>query len=124
MAGNSGANGAPTVLNEFLRHQIRELRHAYLERGRRFGMLDPRRLELAWTDAVRSWLGRKEPETEQLMDDLTAELRLRGIEPPYQDIEADLAARWRLTKPADRQKAQKRLARSVGKFARDSQSSS
>ncbi len=120
MAGNSGANGAPTVLHEFLQHQIREFRQGYLARGRRFGMLDPQRLGQAWTDAVRSWLAHKESAAEQLMDDLTAELRLRGIEPPYQEIEADLAARWQQTGPADRQKAQKRLARSVGKFVRDS----
>jgi hypothetical protein len=123
MAGRSGANGAPTVLHEFLQHQIREFRQAYLARGRRFGMLDPQRLSLAWTEAVRSWLTRKEPAAEQLMDDLTAELRLRGIEPPYREIEADLAARWQQARPADRQKAQKRLARSVGKFARDSRTS-
>jgi hypothetical protein len=123
MAGKPGANGAPTVLHEFLQHQIREFRQTYLARGRRFGMLDPQRLELAWTDAVRSWLACKEPAAEQLMDDLTAELRLRGIEPPYQEIEADLAARWAQTTPADRGKAQKRLARSVGRFVRNSRSS-
>ena len=38
-------------------------------------------------------------------------------------IEADLAAHWQQTRPADRQKVQKRLARSVGKFVRNSRSS-
>jgi hypothetical protein len=35
------------------------------------------------TLGVKNWLARKDRASEITMDDLTAELRLRGLEPPY-----------------------------------------
>jgi hypothetical protein len=44
-----------------------------------------------WIIAVRSWLARKDRANERDMDDLAAELRLRGLEPPYDAVEQELA---------------------------------
>src|SRR5262249_7224464 len=40
-----------------------------------------------WITAVRSWLAHKDHTKERTMDDLAAELRLRGLEPPYLAVE-------------------------------------
>jgi hypothetical protein len=46
--------------------------------GRRFAKLDVERLNTDWIGAVRSWLAHKHRTKKQMMDDLAAELRLRG----------------------------------------------
>ena len=51
----------------------------YLARGRRFTKLDVRQLTEGWITTVRSWLAHKDHTKERMMDDLAAELRLRGL---------------------------------------------
>jgi hypothetical protein len=55
-----------------------------------------------------------------MMDDLAAELRLRGIEPPYVAVEHELADRPAQTKETERKKVLRAVAR--GNFMRENQS--
>ena len=79
----------------FLQRRSIEQRRSYLARGRRFVVLDVVQLSKSWTTAVKNWLARKDRASEITMDDLTAELRLRGLEPPYGAVKQD----WPLASP-------------------------
>jgi len=52
------------------------------------------------------------------MDDLTAELRLRGLEPPYEAITQELAIRFAGTDEVANQKVVREFARQIGTFVR------
>jgi hypothetical protein len=54
------------------------------------------------------------------MDDLTAELRLRGLEPPYDAVERELATRFARMNEATQKKAGREFARQIGIFMRES----
>src|SRR4030095_2471865 len=92
-----------------------------LARGRRFAKLDIGRLNNDWIIAVRSWLAHKGRTKERMMDDLTAELRLRGLEPPYGAVEQELADRSAQTNGAERKKTVREVAREIGEFMRENQ---
>jgi hypothetical protein len=81
------------VVNAFLQHKSMQQIQDYLARGRRFARLDVERLNTDWIIAVRSWLAHKDRTKERMMDDLAAELRLRGLEPPYGTVKQELADR-------------------------------
>ena len=56
-----------------------------------------------------------------MMDDLAAELRLRGIEPPYVAVEHELADRSAQTKETKRKKVLRAVAREIDEFMRENQ---
>jgi len=85
---------AKTNIHDFLQRRNIEQKRKYLARGRRFVVLDAGQLGKSWVAAVRNWLARKDRAAEVTMDDLTAELRLRGLEPPYEAIKHELALRF------------------------------
>jgi len=91
----------------------------YLARGRRFAKLDVGQLKEDWIIAVRSWLAHKDRTAERMMDGLAAELRLRGLEPPYGAVEQELADRSAQTKETERKKALREVAREIGEFMRE-----
>jgi hypothetical protein len=51
-----------------------------------------------------------------MMDDLAAELRLRGLELPYDAIEQELAECARQTNRAERKRTLREIAREIGMF--------
>jgi hypothetical protein len=53
------------------------------------------------------------------MDDLTAELRLRGLEPPYNAVKQELAARFARINEVAQNKAEREFARQVSMFRRE-----
>jgi hypothetical protein len=110
---------AGAILNAFLQHKSMEQMQDYLARGRRLAKLDIGRLNEDWVIAVRSWLAHKHRTKERLMDDLAAELRLRGLEPPYSAVERDLADRSAQTNEAKRKKTVRKVAREIGEFMRE-----
>jgi hypothetical protein len=65
-----------------------------------------------WIIAVRSWLARKDRANERDMDDLAAELRLRGLEPPYDAVEQELADLSAQTN----EKTLREIAREIAEF--------
>ena len=80
------------IVNGFLQHKSLEQTQDYLARGRRFAKLDVEQLNEDWINAVRGWLAHKDRTNERMMDDLAAELRLRGVEPAYAAVEQELSS--------------------------------
>ena len=109
------------IVNAFLQHKRMEQMQAYLARGRRFAKLGVERLNEDWVIAVSSWLAHKHRTKERLMDDLAAELRLRGLEPPYGAVEQELADRSAQTKETERKKVLRAVAWEIGEFMRENQ---
>jgi hypothetical protein len=114
-----GPRDPEAIANAFLQHKSMERTQDYLARGRRFANLDVGRLNKDWIIAVRSWLAHKYRTKERMMDDLAAELRLRGLEPPYGAVEGDLVDRSAQTNEAERKKTVRKVAREIGEFMRE-----
>jgi hypothetical protein len=77
-------------------------------------VLDVGQLGKSWIAAVRNWLARKDRAAEVTMDDLTAELRLRGLEPPYEAIKHELALRFAGIDEVAQKKLVREFARQIG----------
>jgi hypothetical protein len=120
MADKSRQCRAETNIHAFLQRRSMEQRRNYLARGRRFVILDVGQLSKSWITAVRNWLARKDRAAETTMDDLTAELRLRGLEPPYEAIKQELAIRFAGTDGIAQKNVVREFARQIGMFIRES----
>jgi hypothetical protein len=107
------------MVKAFLQYKSMEQMQDYLARGRRFAKLDAERLNTDWIIAVRSWLAHKHRTKERMMDDLAAELRLRGLEPPYGAVEQELADRSVQTNQAERKRTVREVAREIGELMRE-----
>jgi len=116
MADTERENRAQADIHAFLQRRRLKLKREYLSRGRRFANLNDEQLTENWIAAVRTWLARKGPVTELAMDDLTAELRLRGFEPPYDAMNRELAARFFEFNKAAQKKVATRFARHLTAF--------
>jgi hypothetical protein len=107
------------IVNAFLQHRSMKQMQDYLARGRRFAKLDIGRLNNDWIIAVRSWLAHKHRTKERMMDDLAAELRLRGLEPPYGAVEQELVDRSAQTNEAELKRTVREVAGEIGEFMRE-----
>jgi len=101
-------------IHDFLQRRTLEQNRKYLTRGRRFVVLDVGQLGKSWIAAVRNWLARKDRAAEVTMDDLTAELRLRGLEPPYEAVKHELALRFASIDEVAQKKLVREFARQIG----------
>src|SRR5262249_20469259 len=115
------ARDPEAMVKAFLQYKSLEQTQHYLTRGRRFAKLDVAQLNADWIIAVRSWLAHKDRANERKMDDLAAELRLRGVEPPYAPVAQELADRSAQTKEPGRKKVLRAVAREIGDFMRENQ---
>ena len=118
MAGEKRARRAEANIQAFLQHRITEQRCNYLARGRRFIVLDVGQLSKSWIAAVGNWLALKDRAAEATMDDLTAELRLRGLEPPYEAIKQELASHFGGSDQIAQKKAESSRDKSACSFVR------
>ena len=112
---------AGAIVNAFLQNNSMEQTRDYLARGRRFAQLDIGQLNQDWIVAVRSWLARKEPTNELIMDDLASELALRKLEPPYDAVRQELIDRLAQTNKSQRKKKLRAIAREIGDFLRENE---
>jgi hypothetical protein len=119
MAGKPRKDRAAALVDAFLQHRKMEQTQDYLGRGRRFAALDVGQLSEDWINAVRSWLARKDPSRERIMDDLTAELQLRGAEPPYGAVKQELVARFAAIEEIEQTKVGRQFARQIAMFMRE-----
>ena len=119
----SSANIAPKRISMHSSSAGTDQRWSYLARGRRFVVLDVGQLSKSWITAVKNWLARKDRASEITMDDLTAELRLRGLEPPYDAVKQELATRFAGMEEATQRKAGRKFAREIGMLIRESDKS-
>jgi hypothetical protein len=115
MADKQGGRRDKADIHDFLQRRSLEQRRKYLARGRRFVVLDVGQLGKSWIAAVRNWLARKDRTAEVTMDDLTAELRLRGLEPPYEAIKHELALRFAGIDEVVQKKLVREFARQIGR---------
>jgi hypothetical protein len=116
-----GRDGRPrgrvaAIVRAFLEYRSVEQTQDYLARGRRFATRDVGQLNEDWIITVRSWLARKNRARERMMDDLTAELHLRGSEPPYDAVKKELAARFAGIEDAAQKQIWSEVAREIGEF--------
>jgi len=123
MADKQRERRAKKNIYAFLQRRNIDQRWSYLARGRRFIVLDVGQLSKSWITAVKNWLARKDRASEITMDDLTAELRLRGLEPPYDAVKQELATRFAGMEEATQRKAGRKFAREIGMFIRESDKS-
>ena len=123
MADEQREHRAKKNIYALLQRRSIEQRRRYLARGRRFVVLDVAQLSKSWITAVKNWLARKDRASEITMDDLTVELRLRGLEPPYDAVKQALATRFAGMDEAAQTKAGRKFARDIGMFIRESDKS-
>jgi hypothetical protein len=119
MANDPREDHAKVAVDAFLRKRSMEQQQYYLLRGRRFADFDVGQLNGDWIHAVRKWLGGKDRSDELTMDDLAAELRLRGLEPPYSAVKQELVNRSVQMGEAEREKARRGLAQHVAEFTNE-----
>ena len=119
MADEQREHRAKKNIYAFLQRRNIDQRWSYLARGRRFIVLDVGQLSKSWITAVKNWLARKDRASEITMDDLTAELRLRGLEPPYDAVKQELATRFAGMDEATQRKAGRKFAREIDMFRRE-----
>jgi len=120
MADKQRERRAKANIHAFLQYKSIERQRDYLARGRRFETLGVGQLRQSWITAARNWLAHKDRGTEQAMDDLTAELRLRGLEPPYDAVKQELATRFAGIDDVAQKKVGAEFTRQIGKFMRES----
>ena len=65
---------------------------AYMRRGRVFSPLAVDALDLRWTAAFKRCVASRDSEDRRVLNDLSAELRLRGLEPPADTVKPELDA--------------------------------
>ena len=64
----------------------------YLGRGRTFASTAIDEIRLRWIAAFKAWFHSRTEDNLREMNDLEAELRLRGVEPPYEKVGPELEA--------------------------------
>ena len=74
----SEADASRDDILAYLDHQALERRAAYIAQGRRYRTLEPAALETAWADAFVAMCLHGDPTRIRDIDDLTAEIGLRG----------------------------------------------
>ena len=79
-------------VDAFLQSEMMEDTAAYLSRGRPYSTISPEEANRRWTAAVVAWFEERHPGRQREMDDLAAELRLRGLAPPYDAVRSTFDA--------------------------------
>ena len=114
-----GSTGA--IVHAFLQNKSMDHTRDYLSRGRRFAQLDVRQVNQNWVAAVRSWLARKDPTNELIMDDLASELGLRQVEPPYGAVKHELMQRFAQANKSQQEKKIREIMWAIGEFMHDNE---
>ena len=76
---------------EYLQHALMNETKAYFDRGRRFANVDVAQLNEKWVMIFKAYLADHNRQQGLEMDDLAAELRLRGLDPPFQAVKAEIS---------------------------------
>ena len=84
---NAGLNLSEAYLQHVLMNETKD----YLERGRRFAQLSIDKLDESWIKAFKIYFATRLRPAARDMDDLAAELRLRGRDPPFDAVQSEIA---------------------------------
>ena len=94
--GKGGASARKSnieaLVEALLESELMEQTAAYLSRGRPYSTERAEDVETGWTAAFKRSFATRSPEAQREVDDLAAELRLRGLEPPYDSVQPELDA--------------------------------
>ncbi len=74
----------------FLRTEEMDQAQSYLERGRELRRLCDADLKEIWVAAFERWFESRSTRTGRNMDDVAAEIRLRGLEMPYDRVRSKI----------------------------------
>jgi hypothetical protein len=73
-------------VDAIVQSELMEETAAYLSRGRPHASLTAQEAGQQWVAAYTRWFAERTAERQREWDDLAAELRLRGLEPPYDTV--------------------------------------
>src|ERR1700674_2229070 len=76
---------------EYLQHVLMNETKAYFDRGRRFEKLEVAQLNEKWVMVFKAYFADHYRQQGLDMDDLAAELRLRGLDPPLHAVKRELS---------------------------------
>jgi hypothetical protein len=77
--------------DEYLQHALMNEMKAYFDRGKRFATLDVAQLNERWIVVFKAYFADHNRQQGLEMDDLAAELRLRGLDPPFESVKAEIS---------------------------------
>jgi hypothetical protein len=80
------------LVEEFLQHELMNETQAYIEHGRRLQTLSNDEILNTWVATFERWLGERTANNSRDMDDAAAEIRLRGLEMPYERAKNEIRA--------------------------------
>jgi hypothetical protein len=80
------------LVEEFLEHALMKETADYVQRGRQYATAFVADINDQWTAAFQAVFTQQQQHRIREMDDLAAELRIRGLEPPYDRVEQEVAA--------------------------------
>jgi len=80
------------LVEEFLQHALMKETTDYARRGRQYASAFVSDINDQWTAAFQAVFTQQQQDRIRAMDDLAAELRIRGLEPPYERVEQEVAA--------------------------------
>ena len=81
---------ADALAESYLQHELMNETKDYLDRGRRFKLLAVTELNEKWVIVFRRFTAHDRTPIGE-MDDLAAELRLRGLDPPYDRVRSEMS---------------------------------
>jgi hypothetical protein len=80
------------LAEEFLQHELMNETRTYIERGRRLQPLSNDEIINTWVATFERWFGESTDNNSRDMDDAAAEIRLRGLEMPYERVKNETRA--------------------------------
>jgi hypothetical protein len=80
------------LVEEFLQHALMKETADYAQRGRQYASAFVSDINDQWTAPFQAVFTQQQQDRIREMDDLAAELRIRGVEPPYDRVEQEVAA--------------------------------
>jgi hypothetical protein len=92
MADDAGDGRANAMADAILASALMEETAQYLSRGRQFKTTSEVELKLRWAEALRRWIKTHSAGNVRQLDDLSAELRLRGMGSPEDSVKAELSS--------------------------------
>jgi len=79
------------LLSEYHAHQLMGQTRDYLARGRQWQQTSDDELRDHWIDALKRWFASRRRADVPAKNDIEAELRLRGLEPPHSAVANEYA---------------------------------
>jgi hypothetical protein len=78
------------LAESYFQHELMNETQAYIERGRRLGRSSDQDVLDIWVATFERWFEHRTTENAQNMDDAAAELRVRGLEAPYEEVRSKI----------------------------------